>query len=301
MAIYSLHHSSIGKSTQSQPYTAGAHVNYITRERAASRFESRRMPADKTKAAAFMNTAEDRLRKNGRVADKLMVALPRELNEEERWDLIEAFAEEVTGGRASWCAAVHDKGKDAKNPHCHLLVVDRDKATGKRVFGTSEKGSTERLRALWEAHVNTALARAKRPERVDRRTLAAQGIMRKPTIHVGVRSRRIVGKGRAPGSRERTVSNHCQAKSRSRSVNYPVIDGGRPRLAHNVHIRRTNMFASRLAEGEKEYWAAIDQDALLRDIRELKKLHAVLEWGPDGVTPMRWRGEGLGGPTGPDI
>jgi hypothetical protein len=295
MAIYSLHHSSIGKSTQSAPYTAGAHVNYITRESAASRCEARRMPATREKAASFFRQREDAMRKNARVADKLMLALPRELDAEERVTLVRDFAEAVTEGRASWFAAFHDKGKDKQNPHCHLIICDRDIETGRRVFGMSEKGSTERLRALWEEHANTALARAGRRERIDRRTLEAQGISRRPTIHVGVRSRQLIGKNWLPASRERIVSNHCQARSRARTISYPVIDEGKLRLAHNIQIRRSNMFESRAAHTEQDYWEAIDEDAFIRDIRELRRLNAVLEFGPDGVTPQRSRERDIGG------
>lgn len=295
MAIYSLHHSSIGKSKQNQPYTAGAHIRYITREKAVSRVESGRLPGDGDKAIAFLNRTEDKLRKNGRVADKLMLALPRELSAEQRAALVKGFAEAVTDGRAGWFAAFHDKGKDARNPHCHLVICDRDAGTGKRVFGTSEKGSTERLRLLWEQHANAALARAHQKQRIDRRSLAAQGKDRRPTIHVGVRARHLVLNRRRPGSRERTVNNHCQAHSRERKVAYPSIDGGRLRLDHNIQIRRGNMAASRQAGTEREYWEAFDQDALARDMRELKRLNAVLEYGPDGITPMRSRDEGYGG------
>jgi len=36
VAIYSLHHTPVGKSTQAQPYTAAAHTRYITRKDALS-------------------------------------------------------------------------------------------------------------------------------------------------------------------------------------------------------------------------------------------------------------------------
>lgn len=301
MAIYSLHHSSIGKSKQIQPYTAGAHISYISRKSAASRFESGRMPIEPRRAAADISNNEDHLRKNARVADKILLALPRELTADQRAALVRDFAETVTDGRAGWFAAFHDKGKDVHNPHCHLLVCDRDTETGKRVFGTSEKGSTERLRILWEQKANAALARASRPERIDRRTLEAQGVTRRPTIHVGVRSGQLIRMNYAISSRDRRVANHCQARSPYRSVAYPAIDHGKLRLEHNISIRRQNMFASRAVDREKEYWEAIDEASFTRDIRELKRLHAVLRRGPDGVTPMRWRDEGRGGPDGLDL
>lgn len=292
MAIYSLHHSSIGKSTQAQPYTAAAHISYITRKSALSFLESGGIPASKKGAMAFLNRVEDYSRANARVADKLLLALPRELTSDQRRELVRAFGHAVSGGRAPWVAAIHEKGKDAQNPHCHFVLVDRDKDTGKRVFQTSEKGSTERLRRLWEDYANHALAQAKRPERIDRRTLEAQGITRTPTIHVGVRARELMRKNHRAVSRDRIVANHCQARTRTRRVAYPKIDTGKLRLAHNIDIRRSNMFASRAARREKEFWSAIDESAFLRDIQELKRLHAVLERGDDGSL-LRARDERL--------
>lgn len=291
MAIYSLHHSSIGKSTQNQPFTAGAHVSYITRRSALSRSDAGRCPVDAGRAVSFLRQAEDKLRKNGRVADKLMLALPRELTTDQRAALVRAFAEDVTDGRASWFAATHEKGKDAQNPHCHLLICDRDVKTGRRVFGMSEKGSTERLRRLWEDHANAALQRADREERIDRRTLEAQGVRRSPTIHVGVRSRQLVRMNRRIASTARNVRNHCQAQTRMRTVRYPDLDGGRLRLERNIEIKRQNLFASRGEGREEEYWAAISEEAFLREIRELRRLHATLEYNPDGRDVIRLRDE----------
>jgi len=36
MALFSLHHSFVGKTTQKQAYTASAHISYITRPQAAT-------------------------------------------------------------------------------------------------------------------------------------------------------------------------------------------------------------------------------------------------------------------------
>lgn len=282
MAIYSLHHSSIGKGTQARTYTAAAHLRYITREKAASLVAAARLPGGPAKAGAFMVAHEDRLRSNGRVADKLMIALPRELDAGERHALVRDFAEEVTDGRATWIAAFHDKGKDARNPHCHLILIDRDVETGRRVFGTSERGSTERLRALWETHANRALERARRPERIDRRTLAAQGKARRPTIHIGVRSAQLVRRRADIQSRPRQLRNSCLAATRSRRVAYPDIDAGKSRFAFNVDVRRRAFLASQAEEREAEYWRDFDKDALMRDIRVLRGLHAVLEYSDDG-------------------
>ncbi|GMO47878.1 hypothetical protein BwSF12_55030 [Bradyrhizobium ottawaense] len=267
MAIYSLHHSSVGKSTQAEAYTAAAHIKYITRASALTRLAGGRMPTASSDAMRFLRAAEDTDRKNARVIDKIMLALPRELNQQQRLALVRAYAEAITGGRASWLAAFHEKGKDAQNPHCHLVIRDRDQKTGKRVFGMSEKGSTERLRELWEEHANLALMQANKEARIDRRTLEAQGIQRTPTIHEGVRGRRMHKARRKVRSRSRHTRNSALAKSRTRVVDYPSIDNGRSRCVHNEQVR------ARANEKASDYWQAIDADAQRREIEQLRAIH----------------------------
>jgi hypothetical protein len=236
LAIYSLNHRSIGKSTHA-PGTAGAHIDYITRDSAARVVLAERMPEQRHEAHAWLDQAEASDRKNGRVCDKVMLALPRELSPEERADLVRDFARQVGQGKAPWLAAIHDKGKDSENPHAHLVIRDKDPETGKRVACLSEKGSTERLRELWETTANAHLQRAGHTVRIDRRTLAAQGIDRKAQIHVGPRAKAMVERGKAPVSKIR--KDH-----QGRVIRYPDIDftvlGRKSRDQHNAKIINFN-------------------------------------------------------------
>jgi hypothetical protein len=70
VAIYSLHHSHVGKATQKQPGTAGAHLSYITRAGAVSLVMAEHMPTDPGDARAWLDACEIADRKNGRVIDK---------------------------------------------------------------------------------------------------------------------------------------------------------------------------------------------------------------------------------------
>ena len=193
MAIYSLRLMPVGKTTQKLPFTAAAHIRYITRKAALSHHMAERMPEGPVSAARWLRTQERADRKNARVADKLVIALPRELSREQQIALMWGFAEELTQGRASWFAAIHAKGKDRDNPHCHLLVRDRDVVTGRRVVmfsagakelqartakGQAPPTTLRMIRALWERHANAALEHAGRPERIDGRRLVEQGIYR---------------------------------------------------------------------------------------------------------------------------
>lgn len=187
MAIYSMHHSGIGRTTH-RPGTAAAHLRYVTRKSACTKMLfnlPQTVEATRKNLIGWLRTCEETDRANARVVDKLMVAIPVELNRRERIALVEDFCREITGDRIPWIAAVHDRGDDFPNPHAHIIMRDRDMETGKRVLKTTERGSTERFRLQWEDAANKALLLAGRDARIDRRSLAAQGADRIPTIHLG--------------------------------------------------------------------------------------------------------------------
>lgn len=186
MAIYSLHHTWLGKShVNYKPGVGRAHANYITRESSCTRLFGARMPTERQWLKAWLNAQEIGDRKNARIIDKVMVALPIELTPSQREALIRAYCEQVSEGRTGWVAAIHDLGKDAHNPHAHIIFRDRDVVTGRRVIMTTERGSTERLRKDWEEAANRALEDAGLDIRIDRRSLAAQGIQRDAPAHRG--------------------------------------------------------------------------------------------------------------------
>lgn len=134
-------------------------------------------------------------RKDAKVAREWELGLPVELNGEERKGLVQQFAKGlVERFRVAVDIAVHmpGRGGDIRNHHAHLLtttrtytsnglgektrVLDSPRTSGKEV---------EAIRELWERLCNTALSRAGRQERADRRTLKEQGVKRPPTHHLG--------------------------------------------------------------------------------------------------------------------
>jgi hypothetical protein len=67
-----------------------------------------------------------------------MIALPVELNSEQRYELVRGFMHQLGHGRIAWCAAHHDSGEDVHNPHAHILFKDADIDTGRtRTVGFS--------------------------------------------------------------------------------------------------------------------------------------------------------------------
>ncbi|WP_424973309.1 MobA/MobL family protein [Dinoroseobacter sp. S76] len=244
MAIYSLNLKSIGRTTHA-PGTAGAHLLYIARDGARPELVSQHMPTDPNEARAWMNRAELSDRKNARVIDKVRIALPRELSSEQRMQLVQDFAQDLTGNRVAWFAAIHAEGKDAHNPHCHLVIRDRDIETGKRVLRLSdsprdrskaglESKAVEWVRAKWEIHANAALERAGHEARIDRRSLEAQGIDREPTIHIGPQAAHVEEFVTRPQSK-------IKETGQGRVIDYPGIDEGRTRKDRHAEIVDLNL------------------------------------------------------------
>ena len=90
--------------------------------------------------------------------------------------------------------AIHAPGKqgDQRNHHAHLLMTTRRLEADGFTAKTRElddrkrgRGEVKRWRERWAELTNAALERAGRPERVDHRSLEAQGIERAPTTHRG--------------------------------------------------------------------------------------------------------------------
>lgn len=156
-------------------------------------------PASFTSREVLWNAAEAaENRKNSCVAREVILALPHELSDDGRaslardmalW-LIERYGVAVD---VAIHAPVAKDGHDHRNHHAHLLFTTRaltpdgfaaktrildDKVTGKQ--------ETETLRLVWESLANDALARAGFADiRIDRRSLAEQGVERIPQTHTG--------------------------------------------------------------------------------------------------------------------
>lgn len=147
------------------------------------------LPADAPSWAsdqsALWNAAEaSETRKNSTVAREFEVALPAELTELQRADLVRRFAAEIVDRHSvavdAWIHEPASKG-DLRNWHAHVLTTTR--RLGPDGFGEKARelddrktGEVEHWRARWAELVNEALAAAGSVERVDHRSLDAQRI-----------------------------------------------------------------------------------------------------------------------------
>ncbi|MGO9545794.1 MAG: MobA/MobL family protein [Rhodomicrobium sp.] len=242
-------HTSIGAKTH-KARTATAHLSYIMRSEAMTKFQAENMPDGGRGTRVFFDKLWEKagMPDNARIADKLMIALPVELNQEQRYELVRSFMHELGKGRIAWCAAHHDRGQDEHNPHAHIIFKDADIDTGRKVVGTTtsardvreakEHGwkipprtTTADMRKMWCDHLNDFMERAGIDVRYDARTLKEQGIERDPQIHIGPKAQALDEKGYQ-------FESHDQTRGK-RSIPYSMLDHD-SRAAHNSHIIEAN-------------------------------------------------------------
>lgn len=159
-----------------------------------------------TDRAKLWNAAEQsEKRKNSTVAREFEVALPSELSADQRRELAHDFARELVKRHGfAVDVAIHAPGKDgdSKNHHAHILCTTR-KLTAEgftektRELDDRATGAAEvtHWRERWAGLTNAALERAGHAERVDHRTLEAQGIDREAGIHLGPTATAIERRG----------------------------------------------------------------------------------------------------------
>ena len=210
MATYHLSAKTISRSqgrsaTGAAAYRSGAR---ITDERTGVLYDYRRrrgveaafllLPANApdwaSDRARLWNAAElSETRKNSTVAREFEIALPAELDAEQRQRLAADFARELVARHG--CAAdvaIHRPGRtgDSRNHHAHLLLTTRRLtaagfAEKTRELDDLKSGEIGRWRARFAEVQNARLREAGVEARVDHRSLEAQAIDREATIHLG--------------------------------------------------------------------------------------------------------------------
>lgn len=169
--------------------------------------------------SALWNAAEAaEKRKDARTAREWVLAIPAELVPKSQHDrelvtgspdreLVREFAQELArryGVAVDVAIHAPDREGDQRNHHAHLLVTTRQVTRVGGGVALGEKAAIElsdakrkrlglgsgaeevtAVRTLWERCANRALEREGKRERIDARTLAAQGIERAATVHLG--------------------------------------------------------------------------------------------------------------------
>ncbi|MCS5712806.1 Ti-type conjugative transfer relaxase TraA [Candidatus Berkiella aquae] len=140
---------------------------------------------DRTQLWNAIESAE--LRKDSRVAKEVLVALPNELSQEERVDLIKSYcqAQFVDKGMI---ADINIHEDNPENPHAHILLTTREITPAG--FGLKNRDWNKRelvfeQRRAWQEIANTHLHLAGHDTRIDCRSLQERGIDLEPGLHLG--------------------------------------------------------------------------------------------------------------------
>ena len=207
------------------------HTELLLPERAPPEFSFR---------AALWNSVEKAEKQwNSQLARRIIMALPRELSQEDNIRLVRQYCQEQFVDKGMCCDfAIHDDGDG--NPHAHILLTMRGLdehgkwlPKARKVYDLDENGERIRLpsgnwkshkentvdwndqskadvwRHQWEVLQNQYLEAAGRPERVSLQTLDNQGIQQIPTVHLGPAVANLERKGVPTdiGSLQREVLN----------------------------------------------------------------------------------------------
>lgn len=145
-------------------------------------------------------------RKNSCVAREIEVALPAKLPQEAQIRLATQYAQDIAdryGLAADVAVHAAAHGGDERNVHAHILLTTRrisqtgqltDKARELDDYKT-RTAELDYIRTHWANMCNLELEHYGIAERVDHRSLSAQGIDRAPQIHVGVHATQMERRG----------------------------------------------------------------------------------------------------------
>jgi hypothetical protein len=182
-------------------------------------------------------------RKNGRIATELELALPYELDPEQRRQLVAAFMRRIVGRYGVAADVAIHTAHDARNIHAHVLLTHRQlgpagfeeianrRTITKRIKGREKQieiagvaatpGDVEAIRRAWAGAVNAAYAGAGHDVRVDHRSFERRGIEDVPGIHLGAQAsameRRRLGSSER-GAFDRAIAEHNAHRRKLRQL-----------------------------------------------------------------------------------
>lgn len=203
----------VGKAGKAGPHAAyiareGQYANRLERGERLEATEVGNMPAwAQSNPLAFWQAADAYERKNGTTYREMEIALPRELDAEQRAALVREFVRQEIGDRHAYQWAIHvpTAADGGEQPHVHLMFserqvdgIDRDPeqyfkrynakhperggarkgygpSAGQTLTKAERAAELKELRGRWEAMCNAHLERAGVEQRIDMRSHAERG------------------------------------------------------------------------------------------------------------------------------
>jgi len=275
---------------------AGGHADYIAREgkyRQGARYEDLEssghgnMPRwAEHNPREFWRASDEHERKGGSAYREIEVALPRELDADQRRELVEDFVKQELGDRHAYQYAIHNPIAaldGGEQPHAHIMYsqrtrdgIDRDPEQYFRRYNaksperggcrkertgetpTERKAELKALRERWADLQNEHLAKhGHHSARVDHRSLKERGIDRAPERHLGGRGVRdlqmqdiaaILEKRQAEGQLERA---NAAASTIDTSSSIAQAKAERERERERERLERQRQAEARRAEARE--------------------------------------------------
>ena len=199
------------------------------------------------------NTVElSEKRKDAQLAREIIVALPREFDLPEQLEVMREYVQEnfVNKGMIA-DFALHDTGEGnlnspaegaasgvrnqrsefaqhhSANPHAHIMLTMRNVSRDGFGYKNTDWNKKEFLlsyRKAWAHIINNMLVRKGLDIRIDHRTLKAQGLDRKPTIHMGHAATALERQGirTQRGDYNREIKRHNETRAALMEANYKM-------------------------------------------------------------------------------
>lgn len=203
----------VGKAGKAGPHAAyiareGQYADRLERGEKLEATEADNMPAwAQSNPQAFWQAADAFERKNGTTYREMEIALPRELDADQRAALVREFVRQEIGDRHAYQWAIHTPtaADGQEQPHVHLMFSERqrdgierdpeqyfkrynakapEKGGARKGYGPSagqtltkaeRAAELKELRGRWEAMCNAHLERAGVEQRIDMRSHAERG------------------------------------------------------------------------------------------------------------------------------
>lgn len=226
------------------------------------------------------NTVEQiEKRKDSQLAREIEVSLPRELNKKQQLELAREFIKKQFVDRGMIADfAIHKA--DSDNPHVHIMLTMRDineDGFGKKNRDWNDKELLKEWREKWEFHANSALEKAGFEERIDHRSLEAQGITdRAPGVHLGPSATAIERRGEHSEIAERARIQAQEFIANSVENARQELDSAESELASiRAELDRINADEAVAARAEALATETVHEraDRLKTEIQDYKKQH----------------------------
>ena len=281
------------------------HAELLLPERAPPEFSFR---------AALWNSMEKTEKQwNSQLARRIIMALPRELSQEDNIRLVRQYCQEQFVDKGMCCDfAIHDDGDG--NPHAHILLTLRAlDENGKwlpkarKVYDLDENGERIRLpsgnwkshkentvdwndqskaelwRHEWEILQNQYLEAAGRSERVDLRSYERQGVELAPTVHMGPAITNLERRGVRTiiGDLNRDIVRENKLLLAIQNLLSGLLEQASALLQRlsqpeNVTIKRLLYNAAGLRESERESWDASTRTKLNASVKDWNRIQDLI-------------------------